>query len=663
MDRQTMIVGVVHSTRILNGLMEVRRFTSLCDGTVNLTDGTVKVSRALLAAGCPYFRTLFEFEQESNKGSLPLVETTLENVSCSTFECILDFIYTGQIDLDCDNIQDILQTSDLLLMTDLKELSMEYILSSLDEHNCLGVKLFAKQLACPRMMYAANQFTWQNFKKVIHTEEFKNLTEEDVKELLSTDGLAVDSEADILEALIIWLDSNSALQIDLRSLICSCQRSNGHPTFQAALNDVVAQHAQHSPWNTPAATRVTSVLMDNCEISGARERGMRTVIACYREELSIRLISMDVDTSHNIIMKELSPMLKQRTFAKIVAEGGYLFVIGETEEEVPEDGGERYDFSTNTWAPIAPLPHKLQHLSHSAMSSGSKHTSHNHLSQSDQYLHQTQQQYGRGKSLCPMEQDQGAQYRMHFPHMAKTPKNPFEPSYRTLKVIANAGKIYVFGVSTKESMCHLDEYDIYSNKWRSLPPVPNPRIDFDVAISNEKIFVVGGSIREECPRVLDTVEVFDIREQKWLPGPALKERRKLAVTVGHNNFVFVFGGQRPIECPSARGQMKVTGTEAILGSLQQGWLPLPDHVVPQKAIIVNKALAMPDGSIYLISMQHPEAKNAQLDLMIPFKSGWERKRKYDEYLVQVSESSDFCIYTLPAAAFSSLKLSALDFEG
>lgn len=659
MDRRTMRVGVVHSTRLLNGLTEVRRFASLCDGTVNLTDGCVKVSRVLLAAGCPYFRTLYEFEEESNKGSSPLVETTLENVSCSTFERILDFIYTGHIDLDCDNIQDVLQTSDLLLMTDLKELCMEYILSSLDIQNCLGVKLFAKQLACPRLLYAANQFTWQNFKKVIHTEEFKNLSEHDVKELLSTDGLAVDSEADILEALIIWLDSNSSLQLDLRSLICSCQRSNGHPTFQAALNDVVAQHAQHSPWNTPAAARVTSVLMDSCEIGGARERGMRTVLACYREELPMRLITMDADTSHNIIVKELPPMLKQRTFAKCVAEGGYLFVLGETEEEVPSDGGERYDFSSNTWTPIAPLPHKLQHNNHSQTPSGSKYLSHNHLSQSDQYFHQSQQ-YGR-KSSCPM--DQGAQYRMNFPPMAKPPNNPFEPPYQTLKAIASAGKIYVFGVSTKESMCSLDEYDIYNNAWRSLPPLPNPRIDFDVSISNDKIFVVGGAIREEWLRVLDTVEVFDIKEQKWLPGPALKERRKLAVTVGYNNFVFVFGGQRPIECPSARGQMKVTGTEAILGSLQQGWLPLPDHVVPQKAIIVNKALAMPDGSIYLISMQHPEAKNAQLDLMIPFKSGWERKRIYDEYLMQVSESSDFCIYTLPAASLSSLKVSQLDFEG
>lgn len=68
---------------------------------------------------CFLFRVLYEFEEESQHGAHRTTEPRLD-ITCKTFELILDFIYTGRVVLDNDNIQDILQASDLLLMTDLK---------------------------------------------------------------------------------------------------------------------------------------------------------------------------------------------------------------------------------------------------------------------------------------------------------------------------------------------------------------------------------------------------------------------------------------------------------------------------------------------------------------------------------------------------------------
>lgn len=66
-----------------------------------------------------HFRVLYEFEEDAQQGLHRTAEPMLE-ITCKTFEVILDFIYTGHIVLDFENIQDILQASDLLLMTELK---------------------------------------------------------------------------------------------------------------------------------------------------------------------------------------------------------------------------------------------------------------------------------------------------------------------------------------------------------------------------------------------------------------------------------------------------------------------------------------------------------------------------------------------------------------
>ena len=65
------------------------------------------------------FRVLFEFEEGSQQGQNRTAEPTLD-ITCATFQVILDFIYTGKVVIDNDNIEEILKASDLLLMTDLK---------------------------------------------------------------------------------------------------------------------------------------------------------------------------------------------------------------------------------------------------------------------------------------------------------------------------------------------------------------------------------------------------------------------------------------------------------------------------------------------------------------------------------------------------------------
>lgn len=49
----------------------------------------------------------------------------------------------------------------------------------------------------------------------MRTDEFRNLSEERLKDLLCQDGVAVKSELDILTALVVWLNANLSATPDV----------------------------------------------------------------------------------------------------------------------------------------------------------------------------------------------------------------------------------------------------------------------------------------------------------------------------------------------------------------------------------------------------------------------------------------------------------------
>ncbi|XP_069181358.1 gigaxonin isoform X2 [Procambarus clarkii] len=595
MNRQEYTTGTLHASRVLKELSTFRHFAALCDGTVKLSDGTVKVSKALLASGCPYFKVLFEFEEESQGGLHRTTEPRLD-IACKTFELILDFIYTGRVILDNDNIQDILQASDLLLMTDLKELCIRFLMARIDVDNCLGILQFAQQFSCPRLVRFAQDFICQHFKhrQIVRTDEFRNLSEERLKDLLSQDGLTVKSEVDILTALVVWLNSNLAETPDVESLVTSCLRESSDlkydPKFQRALQDI---RAGNPPWDSPGASRVLDALKKTRRIRSIRERGMKTVLACCDGNTNIYLVDILGSGKHAGAHVRLPPMCFPRIKPALVVEGGYLFALGGiSTDRVLQNDVQKYDPVTNSWTLMSPMPF----------------------------------------ACC------------------------------SPRIVAHAGKLYVLGGYNNEvelEMSNLEEFDIYSNKWRTLPSIPNVRRGAAVAVSDEKIFYIGGSPWQELPdgspffRVLDAVEIFCIKEEIWVAGPQLKERRSYATAVSHGGNIFVIGGARPIECPSAQGQLKVTGTEALFSDSPMGWTILSKLRVPNEAKIQTTALA---NNEHLVIVGKGDSSDIMRDnCFVMETSGWAFPPGAESILTSGTNIFfSYALLTLPIAAMQDL---------
>ena len=124
-------------------------------------------------------------------------------------------------------------------------------------------------------------------------------------------------------------------------------------------------------------------------------------------------------------------------------------------------------------------------------------------------------------------------------------------------------KIYAIGGSNDMSdpLTSMEEFNIYTNKWRSLPDMNLKRAWSAYAVANKKIYVIGGGI---MGKLYESVECFDPRSETWISVAPMKERRFDARAIGLGENIYVFGGLRRLECPSAMQSgsgMKFCGTE------------------------------------------------------------------------------------------------------
>lgn len=109
-----------------------------------------------------------------------------------------------QITLREETIQDMVQASDLLLMTDLKSMCCKFLESCITAENCIGIRLFSLHYCLYHVHYVATEFLQTHFRDVALTEEFRELPPDRLCEVLSMEKLNVGNEKHVLEAVVRW---------------------------------------------------------------------------------------------------------------------------------------------------------------------------------------------------------------------------------------------------------------------------------------------------------------------------------------------------------------------------------------------------------------------------------------------------------------------------
>ena len=186
----------------------LRRQYHLCDITlVTKDDKEFKAHRNVLSAASPFFCKLLQSDMKEYREGI----VRFEDISGAVMEDVLEFIYTGNVEVTQENCKDVIAAANYLLIPGLKNLSGQFLEQQLTKSNCISTFYFAEMYQCDELITNTRKFIHANFASVAEMDEFLNLEAKEVERWISSDDISVAVEADVFKIVLKWIEQRDRL--------------------------------------------------------------------------------------------------------------------------------------------------------------------------------------------------------------------------------------------------------------------------------------------------------------------------------------------------------------------------------------------------------------------------------------------------------------------
>lgn len=191
-----------HGGRVLQGMTHLWQSNELCDYTLTAGNRTFKVHRMYLAATSDYFYALLtNGMMETQKDTVNLKGVTAEGL-----EPLLNFLYTGDLEIDVENALDILDAASHLQVHSVLKLCLAFLTNNTTVDNCVDVLNLSKLYSTdPIHIENSENFVAANFSLVVSGEHHKRLTLESFTSLLMRDDLLYGPEMFLFYVILDWV--------------------------------------------------------------------------------------------------------------------------------------------------------------------------------------------------------------------------------------------------------------------------------------------------------------------------------------------------------------------------------------------------------------------------------------------------------------------------
>uniref|UniRef100_A0ABM5EUV8 Gigaxonin isoform X2 n=1 Tax=Pogona vitticeps TaxID=103695 RepID=A0ABM5EUV8_9SAUR len=349
-----------HPARLLRTLRSFHQEGFFCDAHLVVDGEEIPVQTNILAAASPYIRTKLNYNPPKGDGSTYKIE--LKGIPVDTMKEIVNYIFSGQIRLSEDTIQDVVQTADLLLMTDLKALCCEFLEGCIAAENCIGIRDFALLYRLHHVHYLASEYLETHFRDVSNTEEFLELSLQKLKEVLSLEKLNVGNEKHVFDAVVRWISHDPDLRkVHMKDAMSAVWVSGLDPAYlrEQMMREPLVREIVRECSNIPLTSPQQG---GEAMLASFKPRGYSECIVTVGGEervsqkpsAAMRCMCPLYDPNRQLWI-ELAPMSIPRTNHSVVS-AGFLFVLGgQDENRVTLSSGEKYDPDTNSWTPLPPM--------------------------------------------------------------------------------------------------------------------------------------------------------------------------------------------------------------------------------------------------------------------------------------------------------------------
>ncbi|CAH1271168.1 KLHL24 [Branchiostoma lanceolatum] len=363
-----------HCHELLAELNSQRQTGNFLDVVVKVQSRKIRCHRAVLAS-TPYFKAMLSSKLTERKSKV----VRLHGIDSISFSKVLDFLYTGEIRIGKDDVQDILQAAHMLQIDKITEYCRNFIEKNLSLSNCIGVMRLADLYGFSDLREKARDEALSQFSELGGNEEFLTLSTEELMDLLKDENLRVADEEEVLDAVIRWLDHDpenrsTAIvtifqEIRLPSVrVIALMKLESHPVIQGyaeCLTKATAAKEKH------LATTRRVIASAEVEEAILRPRlgtsdDLAIIVGGWKINKEIPLncvICLEPDSEQCYRVSNLPTPVSG--YMSVTNAEGHLYVTGGRVHPLVGDQGPhsapsrqafRYDFPTDTWSELPDMP-------------------------------------------------------------------------------------------------------------------------------------------------------------------------------------------------------------------------------------------------------------------------------------------------------------------
>ncbi|GIY20627.1 kelch-like protein 26 [Caerostris darwini] len=532
----------------------------LSDITIISENKTFRCHRIVLAACSPFFRAKFSgfFKDSTEK------VVTIKHFSEMAIDHIIKFAYTGKIDIDIENVEEILKAASFLQIEIVVQMCERILKRQLSFGNCLGIRDISFQHGLLDLFDKSNSFVYINFKTISFEDEFLKLDLEELKKLISSEDVLVESELDLCNAVLRWLDHDSLGRGPLFPQILSKIRlpllPYGYLRNVLDCNKIISENIVCCNlvkeakayllwvWNHRNPIRLLSEKTRPRKSSagfifylGAPTTHKKTHTIMYAKASEIKVFSLFNPDWISLYSRQAVG----NNFDCICIQGR-IIIMG-TSSNNNELTTYLYSFDPVLDEPVRPLPSLIVArecfssctVQDSILIFGGK-NNRGPLNSVEKYDPETLEwsiiaimRYCMGEVAIAKMNGSVFIFGGNSKNRSLNCCERFDLSDESWKHIAPMkycrhgaktakvdGYIYVFGGFWNEvCLSTVERYDPSSNTWTYVSPMIKPRANFGIARLGNLVYVIGG---QNTSGYLDDVEVYNCKTDRWEKGPSIK---------------------------------------------------------------------------------------------------------------------------------------------
>nr|XP_060612165.1 kelch-like protein 22 [Anolis sagrei ordinatus]XP_060612167.1 kelch-like protein 22 [Anolis sagrei ordinatus] len=549
-----------HSQSLLSGLGALRDRGVLFDVILKVEGQPLQAHRILLAASCDYFRGMFT----SGLKEMDQKEVQIQGISYNAMRRILDFIYTSELEIGLNSVEEILSAACQLQILEAIRFCCDFLASWVDAENLLEAYRLADLFGLGRLAEQLDAFVLKNFVSFSRTPAYRHLPLEKLYALLGSNALQVRSENEAYEGALLYHFDPPQLEADdlsltelpklldtvrfplmeahvlqrlhdklgpcpLKETVAQALAYHENEAFQPLLQGPRTQIRSRfrcvagfgGRHGTPSAALSSQAWFLNPLLKGWRHLTVAQAplmsnqgVAVYND--FVYLIGGDnnvrgfraearcwrYDPRHNRWF-QIQSLQQEHADMAVCILGDYIYAVAGRNYHEDLREVERYDPRTNTWEYVAPL-------------------------QKEVFAHAGAALDGKVYIACGRrEEEYLKEFQCYDPGTncwATLPDSPFRRAWHGM--VALLGKLYVIGGSNtdcgfRQDVLEVSCYSPNSAQWTMVSPLPAGHGEPGIAALDHRIYVLGGRSHNHG-RLSAAVHIYDARQDRWGDGPSLE---------------------------------------------------------------------------------------------------------------------------------------------